>query len=296
VLTGHKDSIYTVIGVDESRFLSGAGDGMVALWDLESPENGSLIAKVPSSVYALAYDPFRKQVVVGQNQEGIHFIDIISKEEIASLKLNNTAIFDIQYYGNNVVVATGNGGVYVVDWDNIQVKKIIQESHKSARTIAVNYRREEIAIGYSDHKIRIFDWTTFELKKVLIGHKNSVFTLKYSPDEEYLLSAGRDAHLKIWSGDDQYVEKESIIAHMYAINNVYYSPNGKHFVTCSMDKSIKIWDAKTFKLLKVIDKARHAGHGTSVNKLYWSSYNDQLVSCSDDRSISVWDIKFDEII
>ena len=59
-----------------------------------------------------------------------------------------------------------------------------------------------------------------------------------------------------------------------------------------MDKAIKVWDAKTFKLLKVIDKARHAGHGTSVNKLLWMNYKDTLVSCSDDRTISLWDINF----
>ena len=57
-----------------------------------------------------------------------------------------------------------------------------------------------------------------------------------------------------------------------------------------MDKSIKVWDAESEKLLKVIDKSRHAGHGTSVNKLLWSDYNDQLISASDDRQISVWDI------
>ena len=60
-----------------------------------------------------------------------------------------------------------------------------------------------------------------------------------------------------------------------------------------MDKSIKVWDTTELKLLKVIDKARHAGHGTSVNKLLWTSFNDQLISASDDRTLSVWSLKFD---
>jgi WD40 repeat protein len=59
-----------------------------------------------------------------------------------------------------------------------------------------------------------------------------------------------------------------------------------------MDKSIKVWDLEDLKLLKVIDKARHAGHGTSVNKLFWTT--DQLFSASDDRSISAWDIEFQD--
>ena len=59
-----------------------------------------------------------------------------------------------------------------------------------------------------------------------------------------------------------------------------------------MDKSVKVWQTADLTLLKVIDKARHAGHGTSVNKLLWSSYNDQVVSASDDRTISIWDVIF----
>jgi WD40 repeat protein len=47
-----------------------------------------------------------------------------------------------------------------------------------------------------------------------------------------------------------------------------------------------------FKLLKVIDKSRHAGHATSVNKVLWTDHQDQIVSCSDDRKISVWELKF----
>jgi WD40 repeat protein len=55
---------------------------------------------------------------------------------------------------------------------------------------------------------------------------------------------------------------------------------------------VKIWDAESFKLFKVIDRARHAGHGTSVNKLLWTKYDNQIVSASDDRTISIWKINF----
>ena len=124
------------------------------------------------------------------------------------------------------------------------------------------------------------------------AHKISVFTVQYSPDQRYLISGSRDAHLKIWDPQHGYKLRESIVAHMFAINHLDFSPDGKHFVTCSMDKSIKVWDARTFQLLKVIDKARHAGHGTSINKVLWTDFNNLLLSASDDRSISIWDIKF----
>ncbi|GAA0188314.1 hypothetical protein GCM10009122_46300 [Fulvivirga kasyanovii] len=291
--TGHNDCVYTLERTQHDHlFFSGAGDGMVVFWNLKESENGQLIAKLPNSVYALHYLNKANLLVVGHNYDGIHLLDWENKKEAGSLKMTDQAIFDIKSFGDHLYVGDASGTVTVVDLRSLNIIYKIKSSSKSARAIAINEQSGEMAVGYSDNKIRIFNLEDYQLVKELEGHKNSVFTVKYSPDGQLLVTAGRDAHLKIWDTKAGYIELEDIVAHMYTINNLDFSPDGKHFVTCSMDKSIKIWDTHAFKLLKVIDKARHAGHGTSVNKLLWSSYNDLLVSASDDRAISVWDIEF----
>jgi WD40 repeat protein len=291
-LTGHKDCIYTLEqGRKENYFFSAGGDGMVVAWNLENPENGELIAKVANSIYALHYIDYKDQILVGQNFEGLHLIDLKQKKEIQSAKITDSSIFDIKSAGNKIFVATGDGNLIVLGEDLSVILKV-RVSEKSARCMAINNKKQQLAVGYSDHLIRVFDLKKFELVNTIPAHQNSIFTVAYSPDGEYLLSGSRDAHLKVWKTDEEYELKHSIVAHMYAINHIEYSPDGRYFATCSMDKSIKIWDAKEFKLLKVIDKARHAGHGTSINKLLWSSYRNEVVSCSDDRTISVWDLKF----
>ena len=291
-LKGHRDAVYTLQpAADSAHFFSGAGDGMVARWDLETPENGELIAKLPNSVYALHYRSKEDILLAGHNYDGIHLLDWKNKKELGSLNLTTGAIFDIQSLGDRVLVASGDGSVSLVDLKTLALVKRVQASEKSARTIAINPGGGEIAVGFSDHYIRIFD-EALSLKKEWPAHQNSVFTLRYSPDGEMLLSGSRDARLKCWAVHEQYGKVEEIAAHLFAINHIEFSPDGKHFVTCSMDKSIKVWDAHAMKLLKVIDRARHAGHGTSVNKLLWTDYNNQLISASDDRSISVWQIIF----
>jgi WD40 repeat protein len=291
-LKGHKDSVYTVQpSSDESKFFSAAGDGMVALWDLKEPENGHLIAQLPNSIYALHFYARHNLLVAGHNYEGIHILDWENKKEVASLQITKAAIFDIQSAGNSIFVASGDGMVTRVDMEKVAIVNKSQASDKSARTIAINEGTGDMAVGYSDHFIRVFD-TDGKLKTEWKGHNNSVFTLRYTPDRKYLISGSRDARLKVWDVQSGYHQSAEIVAHLFAINHLEFSPDGKHFVTCSMDKSIKVWDAEALKLLKVIDKARHAGHGTSVNKLLWTGHNNQLVSASDDRTISVWQIIF----
>ncbi len=290
---GHNDSIYTL---EKSQFdhifFSGAGDGMVVSWDLQKPDKGELIAKLPNSIYGLHYLKNANLLAVGHNYDGVHFIDWENKKEVASLKLTSAAIFDIKSSADLLIVGDGSGVVTFIGLNPLKIVHSLKVAEQSVRTIAVSALNNELAVGTSDNQIKIFDLTDHTLKYTLEDHTNSVFTLSYSPDEQMLLSAGRDAHLKAWDVKGGYILMDDIVAHMFAINNITFSPDGKHFVTCSMDKSIKVWDADRLKLLKVIDKARHAGHGTSVNKLLWSSHEDLLVSASDDRAISVWDIEF----
>lgn len=293
-LTGHQDCVYTVESSDQAeQFFSAGGDGMVVKWDLSTLDEGDLIARLPNSVYAIHYLEKQDQLVAGHNYEGIHLLNWKEKKEVASLKLSSASIFDIKSFHDDLFVASGDGIVSVIDLRSWSVKNRLKYSDKSARVVAMNAVTGELAVGYSDNFIRIFSLHDYSLKSEYQAHQNSVFTLRYTPDYRFLISGSRDARLKAWDVSNQYRQAAEVVAHLFAINHMSFSPSGRHFATGSMDKSIKIWDTGELKLLKVIDKARHAGHGTSVNKLLWTSFSDQLVSASDDRTLSVWSLKFD---
>lgn len=293
VFTGHNDCVYTLApSVSDSVFFSGGGDGMVVKWDLTQPNQGELIARLPNSVYALHHDKESNLLIAGHNYEGIHLLDWQSKQEVGSLKLTSAAIFDIVTTNHDVLIATGEGMLIVVDRNDLRIKTKLALSGKNARVLAINPKVGEVAVGFSDNFIRVFSLQDYKLKFEFNAHDNSVFALSYTPDYNFLISGSRDARLKLWDVNSGYAQAGEVVAHLFAINHIAFSPSGKYFATGSMDKSIKVWLTSELKLLKVIDKARHAGHGTSVNKLWWSPYQNQLVSASDDRTISVWDIRF----
>lgn len=294
-LTGHRDCVYTLVpSAADAVVFSGSGDGMAVMWNLNDPETGSVIAQLPNSIYAMHYHKATDTLVVGHNYDGIHILDWQNKKELRSLQLTKAAIFDIQSHGDDLFIATGDGSLTKVNSETLRIAQHEQASAKSARTISVNEEMGELAVGYSDHFIRVFDLTTLQLKHAFQAHANSVFTLQYTPDKKFLMSGSRDARLKMWDATRNYEQAAEVVAHMFAINHLVFSRDNKHFVTCSMDKSIKVWDAKELKLLKVIDRSRHAGHATSVNKVLWTNHHGQLLSASDDRTISVWNINFEK--
>ncbi len=289
---GHRDCIYAISeGLSKEKLYSAGADGMVVAWNFDTPDQGELLVKLPNSVYALAFDKGLQRLWVGQNFQGIHAIDCISRQEIQSAAITTSTIFKIVFHNDKLYCACGDGTVVVLDANDLTSIARWRFSEKSARALVISPDGEQLAIGYSDHMIRIMSIRQGVVLHEIAAHENSVFALAYSPNGQYLLSGSRDARIKIWNVKAGYALQQSIAAHLYAINDIAFSPEGRYFVTCSMDKSIKVWDAETFSLLKVIDKSRHAGHGTSVNKVLWTEYNGYIVSGSDDRTLSVWNLK-----
>ncbi|MFN0048047.1 MAG: WD40 repeat domain-containing protein, partial [Cytophagales bacterium] len=189
VYSGHRDCIYAVEkGSDASLFFSSSGDGMVVKWQINDPEAGELIAKMPNSVYALKYVEGKKQLLVGQNFEGLHLIDLETKKEIRSLKITDSYIYDIQVFNNQIFVACGNGEIIIIDGELFQKIHTIKASAKSARCMAINALVNEFAVGFSDFNIRTYSLADFSLQKEWTAHTNSIFSLQFTPDNKHLVS------------------------------------------------------------------------------------------------------------
>lgn len=293
-LTGHRDCVYALAGAAGQETVYSAGaDGLVVAWQADAPEqDGELVARVENSVYALLHLPSRNLLVLGHNFQGVQVIDLSTRTLLHATALPPVAIFDLVYseQRQRLYVALADGTLAVLRASDFRLETLVRISDKSLRCLALHEERNELVVGGSDHLVRVLAADSLDLKHTLSGATNSIFTCAYSPDGCYLLTAGRDAHLRIWDVAADYQAHRSIVAHMFTINHLAFSPDARLLATCSMDKSIKLWDAATWQLLRVVDRARHAGHGTSVNKVIWPGSGNRLVSCSDDRSLAVWQV------
>lgn len=311
-LTGHNASIFALAAESGAQhFLSAAGDGWVVRWDLGNPASptaslqrpqavGKLIAKVETQIFSMLNLPDYNKLVVGNMNGGVHWVDLENPEATKNIAHHQKGVFDILRVGESVFTIGGEGKITRWSVGEGRSLESLHLSNQSLRCVDFLVRHNddgggslshnEIAIGASDNNIYLLNTDSLELKKTIKNaHDNSVFAVKYSPDGRYLLSGGRDAHLKIWDTKNDFQLVNAQPAHWFTINDLVFHPAGHWFATASRDKTIKIWDAKTFELLKVLDTIRDGCHVNSVNRLLW--LENFLISCSDDRSIIVWEIE-----
>ena len=113
------------------------------------------------------------------------------------------------------------------------------------------------------------------------GHSNSVESVTFSPDNQWLASGSEDNKVKIWNTSDWSCIKT--LSHSSYVYSVAFSLNNQWLASCSYyDKSIKIWNISDWSCIKTIT------HSYGFLCLAFSPNNQWLVSSSYDKNIQIW--------
>ncbi len=289
--TGHQGSIYALVkGQDAGIFYSGAGDKIVAQWDLRHPGDGNLISKATDSIYCMHFLQEQNRLLIGQGSGGVHVIHLAENKEERLLKLHDQAVFSIlQSTKHNLLFTMGGDGIVcVLNLQTLEVLQRIRLSEKKLRAIIINQNQDKAFIGCGDGSIVELSIPSLEITHRFQAHgiDFSVNALCFSPDEKYLLTGSRDAHLNVFDLEN-FNLKASIPAHNFAIYDIAFDPTGNYFATASRDKSVKIWDYNSFSVLERLEGNDGKGHINSVNKLLWLE-DGTLLSAGDDRAVQSW--------
>jgi WD40 repeat protein len=118
----------------------------------------------------------------------------------------------------------------------------------------------------------------------LVGHKDCVISVVFSPNSTLLASGSCDSTVKIWDAKSGECLR-TLEGHRDCVTSVDFSPNSILLASGSCDSTVKIWDAKSGECLRTL-----VGHRDCVTSVRFSPDSKRLASGSCDATNNIWDV------
>eukprot|EP01112_Ceratiomyxa_fruticulosa_P017786 TRINITY_DN5605_c0_g1_i1.p1 TRINITY_DN5605_c0_g1~~TRINITY_DN5605_c0_g1_i1.p1 ORF type:complete len:343 (-),score=65.81 TRINITY_DN5605_c0_g1_i1:14-1042(-) len=120
---------------------------------------------------------------------------------------------------------------------------------------------------------------------LLTGHKAEVNSVRFSPNGEFIATAGGDKEIFFWNTYGDCLNYLVLPGHQGSILEVSWSGDGTKIASASADKTVAFWDVEHGERIKKCKE-----HNSFVNSCDVSKRGSpMIVSGSDDTSCRVWD-------
>ena len=155
-----------------------------------------------------------------------------------------------------------------------------------ARVNKLSKGGNELAVGYSDGKIRLFSFEATSCLAVLCGHKSEITALSFNLKSTLLASGGKDTAVIIWDVVNQ-AGLFRLLGHTGSITETLFIERENFIVTSSKDCLIKFWDLNIQQCTQTI-----VGHKTEVTCVALLQEDTILVSGSQDAELRFYSLNF----
>ena len=229
---------------DGSRLVAVSEDGSI---QLRSAQDLSLLqeAKVDSEVLCTAFAP-NTNLLAHAGVDGSFTVREGSQlGKVCEISAHTGYIWDVAFSKDGRALATVGGDTYAKVWntDTWQLEVELKGHEAEVSSVCFTSDGERILTASDDKTLRLWNRRGEQLYK-FTGHKNVIWKVVISPDDQTAASSSYDGGIYIW---DLQAKKllHAIQGHQNQVAGLAISPDGQRVVSASDDKTIRVWDIKS---------------------------------------------------
>ncbi|MFQ3535053.1 MAG: protein kinase [Aggregatilineales bacterium] len=208
--TGHRAAL-TACAIDpHGRLLSSGREGTLRVWSVPD-ETRTPIEPHGAAVQSIAFTPDSRRLVSAGLDREVRLWHAETGKHIQTLRGHIGGVYGLALRSDGRVALTAGSDRTVRAWDIDRGAQLRQYGVHNDTMLAVGFSPKPlkigamtrpswlIAAGGADRAIRLYEAESGQLLLTLKGHRDAVTACLFSPNDELLLSLGKERGACLWS-------------------------------------------------------------------------------------------------
>ena len=201
-LSDHAGPVWAVDYHHAGGFLaSGSMDGSARLWDVAAGRCKLALRGHADSVNSVAWQPFANAVATASSDKTLSLWDARTGLCTQSLYGHSNSVNALTWAlrGDTLASCDADGDVKL--WDVRMAAELltVRLGPHPANKVAMDRSGRVLAVASDDGKVKCVATADGTLIAELVGHADAVHAVVFDPAGEFLLSAGADTTVRMWS-------------------------------------------------------------------------------------------------
>ena len=300
IFTGHLASVNTLAWSPDGKFIASASDDtFVQIFESATGTRKIIYKGHTEEVAAVAWSPDGHFIASAGQDQTVQVWDAASGgAPVLTYKGHKDRVNSVSWSSDGHLLASGSDDKSVQVWQASNGHRTFTFLGHTAGVLCVGWQPDDSSVASSSWDGTLRDWATiqhgdhFNAGDQIFkygGHgNNAVYALAWSPDSNFIVSAGADQTVQISNGNDGTPRPPFFTDHQRKdhINRVFavsWSPDGRSVASGDEDGNVYVWRTDGRKTL-----FKYTGHKGVVNAVAWSPDGNFIASASADNTVHVW--------
>jgi eukaryotic-like serine/threonine-protein kinase len=299
IFVGHLAAVNAVVWSPDGKLIASASDDkFVQVFDESTGKRMLIYSGHTEEVATVAWSPNGKLIASGSQDGTVQVWGAADGKRVITYKGHQDRVNAVSWSKEGQMLASGSEDKTVQVWNAISGVLAFNFLGHTAGVLCVGWQPDSSSVASGSWDGTLRDWATvqhgdhFNVGDQIFnygGHgKDEVYALTWSPDGNFIASAGADQTVQISSGSDGTPKKPFFTGHqskqhVNPVRSVAWSPDGNLIASGDTDGNVYVWWVVGRKTVFI-----YRGHKKAVNALAWSPDGKKIASASADNTVHVW--------
>lgn len=290
LLRGHRGSIGgAVFSQDGARVLTFSEDKTARIWDASTGQEMGRLVGHEGSVTSAVFSPNGKTILTTSADKTARMWDAETGRETFVLRGHAEKVWSGEFSrdGRRIVTASEDDTARLWDAATGRELAVLRGSDIDTGVANARFSPDGALIvtipSMIDRTARLWDAVTGDLVFSLIGHRDLISNVEFSPDSARVLTSSLDGTARLWSVSTGQ-QLALLRGHEGPILSAAFSPDGARAVTASDDNTARMWDVGTG-----LRNIALRGHESLVSAADFSPNGTMVITGSEDGTARLWD-------